>query len=152
MAPTRQFPLIVSAIDDLIILQKTNMNSDNIAITMGKTGVSIALTNFTGVIRIDEQCEGPFVKKKIVQLPAEKISTDTSPIPSNEVVQVPASPNLLESDSDDDTVTDTNAEDKKPNLQPTVSVPSKAKASKIKRFDDNDVFNDYEFSQVRKYF
>jgi len=128
------------------------MNSDNIAITMGKTGVSIVLTNFTGVIRVDEQCEGPSVKKTIVQVPTEKISTDKAPSPSNEVDQVPASPNLLESDSDDDTVTDTNAEDKKPNLKPAMSVPSKSKASKIKRFDDNDVFNDYEFSQVRKYF
>ena len=128
------------------------MNSDNIAITMGKTGVSIVLTNFTGVIRVDEQCEGPSVKKTIVQVPTEKISTDKAPSPSNEVDQVPASPNLLESDSDDDTVTDTNAEDKKPKLQPAKSVPSKSKASKIKRFDDNDVFNDYEFSQVRKYF
>jgi hypothetical protein len=76
--------------------------------------VSIALTNFTTVIHIDNSVKVHFVKKKIVQIPTEKISTDKFPIPTNQVDQVPASPNLLESNSNNDAISDTNAEDKKP--------------------------------------
>jgi hypothetical protein len=126
------------------------MQNNNIEISSDEKGITIAMTNFSGIIqivqRISERPEeglGHQIKNLNIKEPADDTAFFKMSAHAKDV-KLPSSPNLLESEADT-----SDEESGKTGTFPEMKAPKTE--SKIKFYDDDDYDDDFEFSQAHGY-